>query len=227
MDYILELDNAVIDMMQTEIILADISVKKVLIALSLSEDYSRTIRECAKGFDYEREYSRYFTAKCEIPQSNRVLIALICATLYKIDSGKINFLDFLKSLYPDIDTTESYPMFISKYIIPFVDALNLLTFGQPYDDVSAPQINSFDKLKEEITWSVNRIIYEQLTNDTIDVKEEVLTMLNGLSYSISTCDNLIIKIAYIGLENTLYKHNIDLGETLANIKSTLTVYGVL
>lgn len=226
MDKITILDNAILEMMQTQIILADKSVKKVLIALSKSEDYCRTLKECLKGFDYDKEFKRYFEPKTDVP-SGRILVALISGTFYKIDSGKINFLDFLKSIYPDTDTTESYPLFISQYVIPFVDTLNMLTFGQPYDEVSAPQINSYDKLKEEITWAVNRIIKEQLVNTDIEIKEEVLTMLNGLSYSINFSDNIIIRVAYIGLENTLIKYRIDLKDHLANIKTILTVYGVL
>ncbi|HOO22172.1 MAG TPA: hypothetical protein PKY53_00620 [Clostridia bacterium] len=226
MDYISVLDNAVLDMMNTQIILADKSVKKVLVAISKCEDYCRTIKECASGFDFEKEFTRCFSPKTEPPKSPRALIALIAAVLFKIDSGKLNFLDFLKATYPDIETTESYPKFISEYIIPFVDALNMLTFGQPYEEVSAPQMGSYDKLKEEITWAVNRLIREQLSVGD-DVSDEVLTMLNGLAYSISTRDNMIIKIAYIGLENTLYRHRINLGDNLADIKSILTVYGVI
>jgi hypothetical protein len=226
MDKITVLDNAIIEMMQTQIILADKSVKKVLIALSQSEDYSRTLKECCKGFDYDKEFKRCFEPKIDAP-TGRVLVALISGTFYKIDAGIINFLDFLKSIYPEMDTTKSYPLFITQYIIPFVDTLNMLTFGQPYDEVSEPQINSYDKLKEEITWAVNRIIKEQLINTDVEIKEEVLTMLNGLSYSISFGDNIIIRIAYIGLENTLLKYRIDLKDHLANIKTILTVYGVI
>jgi hypothetical protein len=226
MENITVLDNAIVEMMQTQIILADKSVRKVLIALSKSEDYCRTLKECAKGFDYDKEYKRYFEPKQGLP-TGRILVALVAGTFYKIDSGKINFLDFLKSIYPNKDTTESYPLFISKYIIPFVDTLNILTFGQPYDEVSPPQIHSYDKLKEEIAWAVNRIIKEQLVAYDIEIKDEVLTMLNGLSYSISFCDNIIIRVAYIGLKNTLYKYRIDLKDHLDNIKTILTVYGVM
>lgn len=227
MDCVTNLDDAIIDLMQTQIILADKCVKKVLVALSKSDDYCLTLKECAKGFDYDREYIRYFSTEHKKPESKRMLVALISHTLYKIDSGKINFLDFLKTLYPEKDTTESYPKFIEEYIIPFVDALNFLTFGQPYDDVKQPQINSYDKLREEITWAVGRIIKELLPDNGLDNNDELYVMLNGLIHSVSLCDNIIIKVAYIGLENTVFKYNIDWDDELANLKNILIIYGVL
>ncbi|NLL55832.1 MAG: hypothetical protein GX242_01290 [Clostridiales bacterium] len=226
MDSIKVVDNAIVEMMQTEIILADKSIKKVLVALSKSSDYTRTLKECAKGFDFDREFKRYFEPKSNAPQG-RALVALIVGMLYKIDAGKLNFLDFLKFTYIDVDTTKSYRLFISEYIIPFVDTLNMLTFGQPYEEVSTPQINSYDKLKEEITWAINGIIKEQLNVDDMEINEEVIAMLNGLCYSISFGDNIIIKTAFIGLKNTLVKYGINLNDRLDNIHTILTVYGVM
>lgn len=227
MDSITVLDNAILELMQTQIILADKSVKKVLIALSKSEDYCRTIRDASKGFDFDREFTRYYVTEKHAPKSGHLLIALVTGTLYKIDSGKLNLLDFLKAAYPSADTTKSYPMFINDYIIPFVDALNIATFGQPYDDVKMPKVNSYDKLKEEVKWAVNRIIKEKLSNIDYDINDEVISMFNGFNHSVALCDNLMIKTAFTGLENTLYRYNINLDEELANLRNTLTIYGVI
>lgn len=227
MDSIAVLDNAIIEMMQTQVILADKGVKNVLKALSASEDYCRTIKECVKGFDFDREFCRYFEEEHSIPNNSHVLIALITGILYKIDSGKINILDLLKTAYPDMDTTKSYTLFLKDYIIPFVDAINLAAFGHPYDDVKLPKAGTYDKMKEEISWAVNRIIKERLSDNESDMNDELFTMLNGLSHSINFCDNQIIKVAYIGLKNTLIRYSINLGEELLNIKNILSIYGVM
>ena len=83
MDCIANLDNAILDLIQTQIILADKSVKKVLIAISKSEDYCRTIKDCTKGFDFDRGYTRYFANERCAPKSQHTLIALVVGTLYK------------------------------------------------------------------------------------------------------------------------------------------------
>jgi hypothetical protein len=227
MEYIDNLDKAILDMMESKIILADISVKNVLIAISKCGDYCRTIKECTSSFDYDKEYNRYFAEEKKVPTSQRILIALVVGTLYKIDSLTLNLIDLLKTIYNDMDTTKSYPLFITDYIIPFVDALNFITFGQPYDEVKLPNIGSFDKLNEEIKWEVNRIINERLPKEDIDVNAELYTMLNGLNHSITLGDNIVIKVAYIGLKNTILKYNYNLNDELQNIKNILTIYGVL
>lgn len=226
MDDIQKLDLAVYSMMQTQMIFAEPEIKKVLLALSSGEEYRRVLKECASNFDFEKEYEKYIIIKKSLPKNNFVLIALIAGILYAIDSQKVNILDVLKSLYPNTDTTISYPQFTEEWLVPFVDAINNLSYGQPYEDFSenAPQSN--EQLEKDIETVVNNIIRYIKISKT-DQNDMLIMMCNSLVYSLKTCNNIITKSVFYGLINSLQLYKISCAEEIAEIETILKIYGVL
>lgn len=226
MNGISALDKAVLDLINAQVILADKKAKDVLIALYKNEDYARALKECAKGFDYEREYNVSIVTARTRPANPKTLVSLVVGILYNLDIGKLNVLDLLKSAYPDTDTTKSYPKFVDDYIIPFVDAIDKIALRQPYDDIKIPNINIYGKIQEELDTAATLIARESLKSDTPQ-NAEILTLLNNLVHCVTLEDNRIIRGAYLGLRNTAKLYAADITRELDEIRNILTLYGVL
>ncbi|MFA6866371.1 MAG: hypothetical protein WCR54_02520, partial [Clostridia bacterium] len=163
--------------------------------------------------------------KC-LPKNQATLVALVVGILYRIDSMQLNILDMLKNYYPNEDTTISYPKFTNEWLVPFVDVINYLAFGQPYEEYSQPKAQSNDQLQKDIE-IICRDIIRKINTAKCDDKDCLLTLCNGLVYSLKISDNILIKVAYLGLINSLDLYKINCDEELDEILSILKIYGVL
>lgn len=226
MEDINRLDLAVLSMMQTQMILADKSIKKVLSVLGSSEEYCRVIKECASNFDFIKEYDKYIVARKSLPKNKAILVSLVVGLLYRIDCNEMNILDMLKELYPNQDTTISYPKFTNEWLVSFVDVINYLAFGQPYEDILVPKKQTNEQLEKDIELVCRDINYKISLSKT-ENKDELYLLCNELSHSLKNNENTIIKAIFIGLSNSLYLFKINCDEEIEEIESILKIYGVL
>jgi len=223
----------------SRIILVERVIARYLQSLTECRELLAVLEDCAKGANYPAEYKKaisrdgvgsYFI----MPQGTKQVISLVSGLLYEFDSGALSIVDFVTKFFPSDASQDSYRLFCERLIAPYFDAFVRRLKGEPeaVSETLAEKTQrpfSFpDKVKEDCDHWLKALL-DIVTGDNgtpEDRRREYAEMIKGMLYVLEGRNPLLIKFVWIGLKNTLGYYRPGRRE-LAEIKTILTVYGVL
>ena len=116
-------------------ILADVRLVALLKTIAYSESLLALFKNCMSDFDYEKAKTKYLVrsdfssnkGEFVLPDSSREILAFTLCILYDLESGKINFAEFLdKYFYVDGSVSAGYSAFIDGMIKPFGNTVRMI-----------------------------------------------------------------------------------------------------
>lgn len=193
--------------------------------------FREIITDCNKNYFFEEDWQKFlFQKKITLPHNKRDRIAFVIGLLYKLDIKELSSIDLLKTFYSDnSDMQKAYATFYCEIILPFRDAFIAMLKGEP---VSSEEVEErlpvLDKMNEDITEWLNALaerVSQYAHNYDEKSEAEMLFMIKGFSDNLDSGDNVLKKLLWTGLKNTLYKFDIGYKE-ISEIDKLLALYGL-
>ncbi len=215
------------ELMKTNLLNSLEGIKKVLISIANEEELTKALKKAATGFDFNSEFEKAFIKK-QLPKDTNNYVALISATLYALDQGSIGLEELLSIIYPDIEASKAYASFLNELITRYRSEFINLVKGEPNEVVLDTKPKDLEKMNQEIKEYVRLLSAKIESDKTLDklIKEDALTCLYGLSYSLDYNDTLLLRVIYTGLINTFFLYRLNY-EELKGLSRLLKLYGVL
>lgn len=121
--------DSVNSLMEGKLILVDKHIATLLKCVATSQTLCKCLAETVKTMYYPTELSRakvswtnsigVVESRLKLPADRDRLFAFVVCLLTEIDSGRRNFIDFLKEFYNATDNDQSYAMFVREVLQPF------------------------------------------------------------------------------------------------------------
>lgn len=218
--------DSVNKLIEGQLILVDKHIASVLKCVATSPILYKNLGVTLKTMSYSTEFSRarvtwtksdgVVESRLKLPVDRNRLFAFVVCLLTEVDSGRRNFLDFLKEYYNDSDSNAAYLKFANEVLKPFKragenilhtidpESLNREFFEQAekffvaekiYIDTSV--LNGIFDLMEEIRLTIaEQNLSEPFRIEYANVSEY---LVNALYYK----NPKVLKICWIAYKNTL------------------------
>lgn len=220
-------DDALKDVLSSNILSSKGEIRKFLIKLNSCKTLRDVVATCARGVDFREEFSRAFTENKGLPGRREKLVALITGLLYAFDTGKHSVTAFLTLAYPEQKLENSFRLFLSDVIEPYGKAFIQCLEGIPREAVWVPEKTDCgvmnaelkrlcDSIKEKAFYSVS----DQKTLAELD--EGIRAFLYCLPFG----DNILTKNAFSALTDCWKLAGRDPAE-LQPLYDTLKIYGIV
>lgn len=219
---------AINELNKTNLLNALEGIKKLLIVIATAPKLTETLKKASIGFDFPTEFEKAFIKNHICYEDTERYVALVTALLYALDQNNIGLEELLNIVYPQVDKNKAYQAFLFDIILPFKESFIKLVDGQQKTVVKDTKPKDLEKINQDLKQYIKVICDKIESNDTFEqvAKDEALTALYGLNYTLSYNDALLTRIVYSGLINTLFLFRFDFQE-LDEIGNLLKLYGVL
>lgn len=220
--------NSVNTLIEGKLILVDKHIATVLKCVATSPTLCKTLSETVKTMSYATEFSRarvtwtrndgVVESSLKLPADRNRLFSFVVCLLTEVDSGRRNFLDFLKEYYNDADSNVSYYRFANEALKPFkkagenilrsVDPESLITeFSEQAERYFAAEkiyldgtfLNNVFNVMEEIRLLLQPSLNEQDLSEFVSVSEY---FVNALYLK----NPKILKVCWLAYKNVLTKY---------------------
>lgn len=204
---------SIIDELQTvNLILADKKVKELLKCLAYYPEFRAVLGRVNQGFDYQNEKKKALQKVGEhnvlrLPKGDKQLVAFVSNMLVEMDAGAMDLLAFSRNYFPATTGAESLDLFITTVIEPFKYAIvDMVVNGIKEEQVLVERTIDFapsgmgEQVKNVLVIIVKSVNEAQLN---IDVRHELLLILEGFAAALDNRDVLMIKAIWIGLRKYL------------------------
>lgn len=124
--------DSVNKLIEGKLILVDKNIAQVLKCVATVPALCRCLSETVRNTSYVTEFSRArvtwtkpdgtVEARLKMPTERNRLFAFVVCLLTEVDSGRRNFLDFLKEYYHETDSNKGYEKFVNEVLRPFKQA---------------------------------------------------------------------------------------------------------
>ncbi|MFI3167020.1 MAG: hypothetical protein R3Y32_02765 [Bacillota bacterium] len=204
-------------------IVAEAKFTKLLKFIASSDLYMALFGDCMEGFNFEYEYMKASvskttetgtTTKFVLPSDLGYRIAIVFSLLYYIDTGVLDFLEFLNEFFISEDTYQTYNNFTKTVIDQFEKDVEFLLTGvsqikEEFDgeQTDAPSeyisMANVESVLNELKLLDNIIISTKKL--TANEKEEINILLDAFSNTLTALDMKNAKISWYGLKNSIKK----------------------
>ncbi len=130
------LTNSINTLIQGQLILVNQNIAQVLRCVASSEVLRQTLADTLKNTSYATEFSRarvswtrndgVVVSQLKLPQDRNRLFSFVVCLLTEMDSGRRNFIDFLREYYMDESNNASYERFGNEVLKPFRNAVQAI-----------------------------------------------------------------------------------------------------
>ncbi len=219
--------DSVNSLMEGKLILVDKHIASVLKCVATVPPLCRCLADTLKTSAYVTEFSRARVtwtrpdgtaeARLKLPADRNRLFTFVVCLLTEVDSGRRNFIDFLKEYYYDADSNISYERFINEVLKPFKragenilrsvdpDSLDLEAMERAERFFSAEKIYINSETLRTVL-SLTEEIRAQLESESFTSEEErieAVTICNALTNALQLKNPKILRFVWIGFKNTL------------------------
>lgn len=224
----LSFSKCVDDIINCKLIIVDKHIASLLRCVAKENVLTACISDTLKNSSYVTEFSRARVtltrpdgtreARLKLPADKNRLFTFVVCLLMEIDSGRRNFIDFLKEYYYNVDSNISYEQFVSAVIKPFKKAGESLLKVDVIEDIDnqaqlqaeryffAEKVLIPLELTREILSKledIRQLLNNGVTFDSLLQQRECIYMCNALTHAIHLNNAKIIQIVYVGFKNTL------------------------
>ncbi len=241
--------TAVNQLMECKLILVDKHIASLLKCVTSVPPLTKCLSDTLKTSSYVTEFSRArvtwtkndgtVEAKLKLPADKNRLFTFVVCLLAEVDSGRRNFIEFLKEYYYDSDSNISYEMFVKEVLKPFKRAgENILRSVDPDSlDIEAQEraekffyaqrmyINS-----ESLHFVLGQVetvrgLLERETFSSENERIDAVTICNAMTNALQLKNPKILRFVWIGFKYTMRNYP-STREVMAVIASTLEKEGI-
>ncbi|MBQ2804768.1 MAG: hypothetical protein IKC52_06330 [Clostridia bacterium] len=227
LSYFSECVNNLID---GKLILVDKHIAELLKCVAQTDQLRLCLAETLKTSSYVTEFTRASVSwtksdgtracKLKLPAERNRLFAFVVCLLTEVDSGRRNFLEFLRQYFPDADSNESYARFANDVLKPFkragehilksVDPESLNKDWQKRAErffASEPVYISTQTLKRLLALTEQvRLEFEQGTGLDEVERADVINVCVYFIHALNLKNPKILRLAWYALRNTLQSY---------------------
>lgn len=216
-------------LIEGKLIMVNQNIAAVLRCVANSQILCKCLSETLRLTSYATEYSRAIVtwtrsdgvvvSQLKLPQDRNRLFAFVVCLLTEVDSGRRNFLDFLRDYYTDEYNNPSYAKFADEVLRPFKNAvINILDSIDP--ESLAPEKTSaaerfFNAEKIYVDSSTTVVALQTMDDITTTLRGEKLTAValtetqvvrEYLTNALYSKNPRLISICWIAYKNTVVKY---------------------
>ena len=216
-------------LIEGQLIMVNKNIASVLRCIAGSEILCKCLSETLRLTSYATEMSRarvtwtrsdgVVVSQLKLPQDRNRLFAFVVCLLTEVDSGRRNFLDFLREYYTDEYNNPSYAKFADEVLRPFKAAVTGILSSIDPDSLSPTKTTGAERF-----FSVEQIYVESATIvGALQTMDDINTVLRGekmsapeltesqivreyLTNSLYTKNPRLIVISWIAYKNTVGKY---------------------
>ena len=239
-----EFTNGVNNLIESKLILVDKNIATVLKCVATTPVLCKCLADTIKTTSYAMEFSRAKVSwtttegqvvnQLKLPVDRNRLFSFVVCLLTEVDSGRRNFLDFLKEFYHPTDSNLGYEKFANEVLKPFKQAgVSLLA------NVDPESLNGENTARAEKFFAAEKMYIESkmMTEifrhiEEINVKvhceqfppavvEEISILCEYLSNALYLKNPKILWIVWIAFKRTVQKYP-QFEQYLANIAQAMS-----
>ena len=238
-----EFTNGVNNLIESKLILVDKNIATVLKCVATTPSLCKCLAETVQNTSYATEFSRAKVSwtttegrvvnQLKLPVDRNRLFAFVVCLLTEVDSGRRNFLDFLKEYYHPTDSNLGYEKFAKEVLKPFKQAgVSLLANVDP-ESLNDEHISRAEKFfaaeKMYIESKVLKEIFQQIEQINVKVHcedfpqavvEEMSVLCEYFSNALYLKNPKILWIVWIAFKRTVQKYS-QFDAYLANINQNI------
>ena len=224
-----EFTNGVNNLIESKLILVDKNIATVLKCVATTPVLCKCLADTIKTTSYATEFSRAKVSwtttegrvvnQLKLPVDRNRLFSFVVCLLTEVDSGRRNFLDFLKEYYHPTDSNLGYEKFANEVLKPFKQAgVSMLANVDPesFDGENTARAEKFftaEKMYIEST--LLKDIFQQIEQINIKVHcedfqpsvvEEISILCEYLSNALYLKNPKILWIVWIAFKRTVNKY---------------------
>ena len=163
-------------LIEGKLILVDKNIASVLKCVANVPALYKCLSDSLRSISYVTEFSRAkvswtrpdgtVEARLKLPAERNRIFAFVVCLLTEVDSGRRNFLDFLKEYYDETDSNRGYEKFVNEVLRPFKRAGESILQSVDPDSVNAEWSSSaerfFDVEKTYISSATSSALLQQV-----------------------------------------------------------------
>ncbi len=238
-----EFTNGVNNLIESKLILVDKNIATVLKCVATTPALCKCLADTVQNTSYATEFSRAKVSwtttegrvvnQLKLPVDRNRLFAFVVCLLTEVDSGRRNFLDFLKEYYHPTDSNLGYEKFAKEVLKPFKQAgVSLLANVDP-ESLDGEQTTRAEKFfaaeKIYIESKMLKEIFRQIEQINVKVHcedfppavvEEMSVLCEYFSNALYLKNPKILWIVWIAFKRTVQKYS-QFDEYLANINQSI------
>lgn len=204
-------DEAVKSLTSSNYILTQKPITDLLKCLMLTPLLRDFINDCCTGVDYRTLLNNAISNEGGFyvftpPKGNKKIIALVTGILNAFDKGEMSLTTFIKTLFPNASLATSYQLFcdsvISVYYQAFrqsflfsIDAADQLATAEENPTVASTVLEQVFTLLADL-----RTVFISDNKLSSEKRCDLVSLVDGLYYSLEKGDRRFIKIAWTGLK---------------------------
>lgn len=238
-----EFTNAVNNLIESKLILVDKNIAAVLKCVATTPVLCKCLSDTVQNTSYATEFSRAkvtwtttegrVVSQLKLPVDRNRLFSFVVCLLTEVDSGRRNFLDFLKEFYHPIDSNLGYEKFANEVLKPFKQAgVSLLANVDPqsFDGESTARAEKFFAAeKMYIESKLMTAIFHQIEQINVKVHcddfpkavvEEISVLCEYFSNALYLKNPKILWIVWIAFKRTIKNYQ-QFDQYLANIANAM------
>ena len=216
-------------LIESQLILVDKNIASVLQCVATSPILRRNLADTVKNMSYATEFSRArvtwtrndgeLESQLKLPADRDRLFAFVVCLLTEIDSGRRNFLDFLKEYYNAPSNEESYSKFAEQALKPFKQAGESILASIDPDSLNADYVRQarrfFNAEATYVETATAEKIFDLMNKIRITLTTLMLTRaeadeLNAVSeYFVNALylkNPKVLAVSYLAYKNTVLKY---------------------
>lgn len=225
--------DTVNNLIEGKLILVDKNIAQVLQCVATVPALCKCLSDTVHQISYATEFSRArvtwtrpdgtVEAKLKLPAERDRLFAFVVCLLTEVDTGRRNFLEFLKEYYHETDNNLGYEKFINEALKPFKRAGEMILRS-----VDPESLNTESAAHAERFFNVEKIyIPSKVSTELQNETERVMGIIRFAdSYAVLSRDDLLLACDYF-LNALRLKNPKILGVSWLALKSLMQINSVV
>ena len=219
--------SSINQLIESPLIMVDKQIANLLQTVTRVPQLLKCLQETSKASNYATEFSRAkvvltrpdgtLECKLKLPVEQARLFTFVVCLLMQVDSGKLNFIDFLKEYFYQEDSNDSYAIFVADVLKPFKQAGESILYTQDPFSLDAENLERAEKyfyaersylssdalrtmlsLVEDVRQALPTLAFA-CQQDYVDA----VTICNAMSNALHLKNARILTFVWIGFKNTL------------------------
>lgn len=197
------------EMARSTYILSTTAIKNLLRFLANTPCMYNYIAKCNESIRFREEREKFLgDNSINIPSNPMAVVSMVSALLFDFDRNTVDIDKFLLKYYRYEDYGACYQQFCNSVLVAYARAFaNVVDYKEKV--IEAVEEKPVDNaVKESAMPYVNKMmrIVEEDQNISDEMRDELLTLLDGLNYSFDLPRAKMIKAVWIGLNLAVKKY---------------------
>ena len=210
-------------------LLSSRAIKNLLKFIASTPCLMTYISKCNSTIKVNETYDNIFGEKTlNLPTDNMAIVSVVTKLLFDLDMNNIDMDKFLAAYYKYDDYSARYSHFCNTVLVAYARAFeDVVTYKERV--IEGEEEKKIDNaVKEEIAPYISKMthIAEDDVNISDAVKDQIVTLLEGLYYSFDTQRAKLVKAMWIGLLAVTEKYK-PIGSYLKEVKKVLETYALI